>query len=137
MFLISAVLGLNISVVSVTTRNCWLFDSNNNPADVDKPSYKVDGNVLEASRSIGSASETVCAVNAHILKYSLGRDMITFSPLKNTNLFLKNIVLLILLPTKLGLGLVTLSPTSLFAQSIGATSNVRSDKRLIWCGIVV
>jgi len=60
----------------------------------------------------------VLTVSAVVLKKSPklpGRDAITFSPDKNTSLFLKNNTLSIDLFTNVGNGFVLSSPISLFA----------------------
>ena len=74
--------------------------------------------------SIGSTLENVCAVLAQKLKKFPGRDIITFSSLSITNLFLKNTILLIVFPTKEDCGFVpsgSVLPTC-------APSHATSDK---------
>ena len=60
--------------------------------------------------SIGSESNTVCTVSGKNLSNESAADKITFSSARNTSLFLNKFIFFILLPTKVGLGAVVVSP---------------------------
>ena len=79
------------------------------------PSKRIAGYSELADISMGSLAISCIADLAKKLVKSPGRDITIFSSASIENLFLKNNILLILLPIKLGSGLVMSSPT--FASS--------------------